>query len=73
MQEHIRPVERIIMEQVHSRYLRKNVFPAGVFLGVLLITTAILAVVSDFSNTVYKMRTDNKKILHRYWKNFFHR
>lgn len=24
MQEHIRPVERIIMEQAHSRYLRKT-------------------------------------------------
>ena len=32
----------------------KKRFPAGVFLGVLLITTAILAVVSDFSNTVYQ-------------------
>ena len=32
----------------------KKRFPVGVFLGVLLITTAILAVVSDFSNTVYQ-------------------
>ena len=33
MQEHIRPVERIIMEQVHSRYLRKNVFLSESFLA----------------------------------------
>ena len=38
----------------------KKRFPAGVFLGVLLITTAILAVVSDFSNTVYQ-NTDRQQ------------